>query len=183
MIYSISPHIHWHLTWSWISCMPTSTDQVLIQISTLIFVWMRISMLIFVWLRISTLIFVWEMSWKYNNYNVNDYSKNNFSNLQCKVSFIILRHCRTHWLCWLCTWGGAHSLTKTLFSQSALCTFASAFTLVTLALCVKCRRTLKGTLHVKSTYSQPFFTIDIRRVASGAAGVVPAAPIFCLKKG
>ena len=42
--------------------------------------------------------------------------------------------------------GGASSLTKTLISQSALCTFASAFTLVTLALCVKCRRTLKGTL-------------------------------------
>ena len=34
-----------------------------------------------------------------------------------------------------------------LISQSALCTFASAFTLVTLALCVKCRRSLKGTLH------------------------------------
>ena len=32
-------------------------------------------------------------------------------------------------------------------TQSALCTFASrtVFTLITLALCVKCRRTLKGT--------------------------------------
>ena len=66
-----------------------------------------------------------------------------------KVSFIILRHCRTHWPCWLRTWGGASSLTKTLISQSAMCTFDSAFTLVTLALSVKCRRTLKGTLILK----------------------------------
>ena len=42
--------------------------------------------------------------------------------------------------------GRASSLTKTIISQSALCTFASAFTLVTLGLCAKCRRTLKGTL-------------------------------------
>ena len=74
--------------------------------------------------------------------------------LQCrphnpKVSFIILRHYRTHWPCWLRTWGGESSLTKTPISQSALCAFASAFTLVTLALCVKCWRTLKGTLHFK----------------------------------
>ena len=62
-----------------------------------------------------------------------------------KVPFIILRHCCTHWLCWLRTWGGASSLTKTLISQSALCTFASVFMLVTLALCVKCWRTLKET--------------------------------------
>ena len=40
------------------------------------------------------------------------------------------------------------SLTKTLTNQSALCAFASVFTLVTLTLCVKCRRTLKGTLNV-----------------------------------
>ena len=63
-----------------------------------------------------------------------------------KVSFIILRHCCTHCPCWLRTLGGASSLTKTLISQSALCAFASVLTLVTLALCVKCRRTLKGTL-------------------------------------
>ena len=56
--------------------------------------------------------------------------------LLSKVSFIILRHCCTHWPCWLRTLGGASSLTKTLISQSGLCTFASAFTLVTLALCV-----------------------------------------------
>ena len=73
--------------------------------------------------------------------------------LYSKVSFIILWHWSllqpcTHWPCWLRTWGGASSLTKTLISQSAMCTFASAFTLVMLALCVKCRRTLKGTLLV-----------------------------------
>ena len=72
--------------------------------------------------------------------------KLSFNILISKVSFIILRHCRTHRPCSLCTWGGASSLTKTLISQSALCAFASAFTLVTLALCLKCRRTLKGTL-------------------------------------
>ena len=38
------------------------------------------------------------------------------------------------------------SLTKPLISQSVLCAFASAFTLVMPALFVKCRRTLKGTL-------------------------------------
>ena len=65
-----------------------------------------------------------------------------------KVSFIILRHCRTHWPWWLRAWGGESSLTKMLVSQSPLCVFASAFTLITLALCVKCQRTLKGTLLV-----------------------------------
>ena len=59
-----------------------------------------------------------------------------------KVSFMILRHCCTHWPCWLRTWGGASSLTKTLISQSALYTFAFAFTLVMQTLCVKCRRSL-----------------------------------------
>ena len=39
------------------------------------------------------------------------------------------------------------SLTKVRISQSALCAFASAFMLVTLAFCVKCRRTLECTLH------------------------------------
>ena len=67
----------------------------------------------------------------------------------CKVLFTILWHCCTHWPCWLHTWCGPcdpSSLTKMLISQSMLCTFASAFTLVTLALCVtECRRTLKGT--------------------------------------
>ena len=63
--------------------------------------------------------------------------------MKAKVSFIILPHCCRHWPCWLCTLGGVSSLTKTLISQSVLCTFAFAFTL---ALCVKCRRTLKGTL-------------------------------------
>ena len=65
----------------------------------------------------------------------------------CKVSFIIVQHCRTHWPCWLQTLDGASSLTKTLISQLAPSTFASAFTLVTLALCVTCRRTVKETLH------------------------------------
>ena len=74
-------------------------------------------------------------------------------NVVCKVSFIILRHCCTHWPCWLRTLGGASSLTKTLISQSALCTFASAFTLVKLALCVKGRRTLKGTLDNSKPHS------------------------------
>ena len=64
--------------------------------------------------------------------------------LKLKVSFIIFRHCRMHWPCWLRTWGGASSLTKMVISQSAPITFASGFTLVTLALCAKCRRTLKG---------------------------------------
>ena len=62
-----------------------------------------------------------------------------------------------HWpchACWLCTLGRASSLTKTLISQSALCTFASAFTLVTLALCVKCRRTLKETLYNKCVFDK-----------------------------
>ena len=63
-----------------------------------------------------------------------------------KVFFIILWHCCKHWPYWLCTWGGASSLTKTLISQSALCALTSALTLVTLALCVKCRRSLKETL-------------------------------------
>ena len=68
-----------------------------------------------------------------------------------KVLFIIPRHCCTHWPCWLRAWGGASSLIKTRISQSALCTFASAYTLVTLPFCVKCRRTLKGTLHALTT--------------------------------
>ena len=50
-----------------------------------------------------------------------------------------------HWPCWLCTWGVVSSLTKMLISQSALCAFASAFTLVMLAWCVKCQRSLKRT--------------------------------------
>ena len=39
-------------------------------------------------------------------------------------------------------------MTKARISQSALCTFASAFMPVTLALCVKCQRTLKGTINI-----------------------------------
>ena len=68
----------------------------------------------------------------------------------CKVLFTILQHCCTHWPRWPHTWCGPcnpSSLTKMLVSQSVLCTFTSAFTLVTLALCVtECWRTLKGTL-------------------------------------
>ena len=68
-----------------------------------------------------------------------------------KVSFIILRHCCTHCVR---TWVGASSLTKTLISQSALCTFAfTAFMLVMLALCVKCRRTLERTFRSVCTKS------------------------------
>ena len=59
----------------------------------------------------------------------------------------ILRHCCTHLPCGgRRTLGGASSFTKTRISQSALCAFASACTLVTLALCVKCRRFVTGTV-------------------------------------
>ena len=75
-----------------------------------------------------------------------------------KVSFIHSHRC-THWPRWLRTWGGASSLTKTLISQSAPSTFASAFTLVTLALCVKCRRTLKETLGPHIVRATPTATI------------------------
>ena len=55
------------------------------------------------------------------------------------------------------------SWTKTLISQSALCTFASAFTLITLALCMKCRRTLKGTLLYMGwvNYRWSFWSISV----------------------
>ena len=88
-----------------------------------------------------------EHSWNillYEHYCKGNIANPNPSN-ETTVSFIIL-HCRTHWPCWLRTWGGGSSLTKTLISQSASSTFASAFTFVTLALCVKCRRTLEETL-------------------------------------
>ena len=94
-----------------------------------------------------------------------------------KVSFIILRHCRTQWPCWLHTWGGASSLTKTLISQSTLCTFASAFTLVTLTLCVKCRRTVKGTL-IHPLSPQTIHVSQFLALAPKADEVVPKYFIF-----
>ena len=82
---------------------------------------------------------------KFKHCKTTKHFRNEFkSSLITKVSFIILRH----WPWWLRAWGGESSLTKMLISQSPLCVFASAFTLITLALCVKCRRTLKGTLRI-----------------------------------
>ena len=64
----------------------------------------------------------------------------------CTVYAKILRHCCTHFPCWLRAWGGASSFTKMRISQSALCAFASACTLVSLALSVKCWRIVAGTV-------------------------------------
>ena len=58
----------------------------------------------------------------------------------------ILRYCCTQFPCWRRTWGGASSFTKTRISQSGLCAFDFACTLVTLALCVRCRRFVTGTV-------------------------------------
>ena len=57
-------------------------------------------------------------------------------------------------------WAGKF-IWQTLISQSALCAFASAFTLVTLALCVKCRRTLKGTLVAPRAQSMGVFCLHL----------------------
>ena len=63
------------------------------------------------------------------------------------VPFIIAWHCCMHWPCWLRTWGGASSFTKTLISQSAQQAFPLACTPITLALSVMCRTIEKGTVH------------------------------------
>ena len=91
-----------------------------------------------------------------------------------KVSFIILRHYCTHWPCWL---GGASSLTKTLISQSALCTFASASTLVMLALCwnaeglwkglkyyVSCSKVVKCNMYLKCTSEHWIDSISVTAI-------------------
>ena len=55
----------------------------------------------------------------------------------------ILQHCCTHWPCWLHIHIRVSSLTKALVCQSVLFTFASAYALVMLTLCVKYWRNLK----------------------------------------
>ena len=62
-----------------------------------------------------------------------------------------------HWPCWLRTWGGASSFTKTLISQSALCAFASARTHILLALSEKCRSFVTGTVAGIKTCADPVY--------------------------
>ena len=102
---------------------------------------------------------------------------------RCKVPFIILRHYCTHCPCWLCTWGGASSLTKRSLANQHCVHFASAFTLVTLALCVKsgvkCQRSLKRDFTPLHIWEQQFwntpctFSHDAKITPKGFCGILP----------